>query len=335
VLPNDYEPIITEQRWDELLIPLLYLAVDAQDEANIVRDFENLYERVFRDDDELYDARKVWRNDVTALRDATPKLLRAVVDAISKDGLEALRANPVYTLAYDAMDILGVMTQAEVTLGMQGTFSLVAVETAYDKLTQAGPSSLNWSAYTNRDTDLRAQLSALGHAVPQHSATIHYLTRLKSWPGEWDAKVAALLGRIPLPTVAQCIMELQAQVQLMRAIHAARGVPRDAARVHQVPQAVKSDTPVMAFTKGDKGDKTKSVGKSDKKKLSCWNCAKPGHASDDCHGKESTCTTCGEHGYLAEFHESYVRRVRRRAATPTLLLSMPMTMTTISCRGHT
>ena len=174
VLPNDYEPIITEQRWDELLIPLLYLAVDAQDEVNIVRDFENLYERVFRDDDELYDARKVWRNDVTALRDATPKLLRAVVDAISKDGLEALRANPVYTLAYDAMDILGVMTQAEVTLGMQGTFSLVAVETAYDKLTQAGPPSLYWSAYTNRDTDLRAQLSALGHAVPQHSWVEYY-----------------------------------------------------------------------------------------------------------------------------------------------------------------
>ena len=51
----------------------------------------------------------------------------------------------------------------------------------------------------------------------------------------------------------------------MWAIHAARGVPRDAARVHQVPPAVKSDTPVMVFTKGDKGEKTKGVGKSDMK----------------------------------------------------------------------
>ena len=305
VLPIDYKPIITEQRWDELLIPLLYLAVDADDEANIVRDLENLYERVFRDDDELYEARKAWRSDVLALRDATPKLLKAVVDTISKDGLEALKANPVYTVAYDAMDILGVMTQAEVTLGMQGTFSLVAVETAYDKLTQAGPPSLNWSAYSNRDADLRAQLSALGHAVPQHSATIRYLTRLKSWPGEWDAKVAALLGRIPLPSVPQCVLELQAQLQLMRAIQAARGVPRDVARAMPEPPAVKSDTPVMMFTRGDKGDKAKGSDKGDKKKPTCWNCGKLGHSSRDCRGKEGTCTTCGKHGHLAEFHENF------------------------------
>jgi hypothetical protein len=98
-----------------------------------------------------------------------------------------LEANPLYVIAYDAKGILDIVLQAEVTLGLQGTYSLVAMETAYDKLTQAGPPALKWSAYTNQDADYRAQLASLGHPVAHHSATIRYLTRLKSWPGEWNA----------------------------------------------------------------------------------------------------------------------------------------------------
>ena len=142
VLPHDWEPVISERRWDELLVPLVATAVDANDEARIVQDFENLYERVYRDQDSFDDAHKEWRKDARKLLDSTPLLMKAIVDTISKDALEMLEANPLYVIASDAMDILGIMTQAEVTLGLQGTFSLVAVETAYDKLTQAGPPAL-------------------------------------------------------------------------------------------------------------------------------------------------------------------------------------------------
>ena len=64
VLPVDWEPVITERRWDELLIPLLAEADDANDEQRIVTDFENLYERVYRDNDAFNDTHKEWRKDV-------------------------------------------------------------------------------------------------------------------------------------------------------------------------------------------------------------------------------------------------------------------------------
>ena len=307
VLPHDWEPVISERRWDELLVPLVATAVDANDEARIVQDFENLYERVYRDQDSFDDAHKEWRKDARKLRDSTPLLMKAIVDTISKDALEMLEANPLYVIASDAMDILGIMKQAEVTLGLQGTFSLVAVETAYDKLTQAGPPALKWSAYTNQDADYRAQLASLGHPVPPHSATIRYLTRLKSWPGDWDAKVASLLGRVPLPTVAVCVVELQAQIQLMRAMQAARGTPREVARAPHVPTAAKSDTPVMAAIKDDKGAKAKGDDKADKKKIECWNCGKLGHSAGNCRVKRGTCTICSETGHLAEFHDKHVK----------------------------
>lgn len=58
VLPDDWEPVITEQRWDELLVPLLADAVDAAHEQQIVTMFENLYERVYRNDDAFDEAHK-------------------------------------------------------------------------------------------------------------------------------------------------------------------------------------------------------------------------------------------------------------------------------------
>lgn len=282
-LKTDPTIVISDNEFTALLAPILVGSADADEEHAREVAFERLYTLMYASDIAHVEAYKEYRRDVNGLKESKPRLMRYIIDTIDPEPMEMLRANPLFVLALERVDILGVVREAEVVLGLQGQFSLVATETAYDKLTQAGPPALSWSAYTNRDSDLRLQLASLNQHVNANSATIRYLTRLVSIPGEWDNKVAQLLSRVPLPTVAESVVELQAQINLTRALQSARGKPTvEKARqiAPPVPNIAISDTPVMSFAKKEpewKKDKQTARTKH------CSYCGKDGHTMNECY----------------------------------------------------
>ena len=311
---------ISDSIFTQRLSILLGRAADPTDVAEATRieeALEALHRPVYTSDVAFTSAYNQYAKNVVGLEDSTLKFMHYIISSIEDEAMDMLRASPPFMRALDADDILGVIRQAEVVLGLQGQFSLVAVETAYDKLTQDGPPALKWAAYTNLDADYRAQLAELNQPVNQSSATIRYLTRLKSFPGEWDNKVAQLLSRVPLPTVAECVVELQAQVDLTRALSAARGKATSTKTPTPVPThsptatVVKNETAVLAFTKKANKNGKEGEAATTANKLICWNCDKRNHGATECRGAKQTCTVCNVSGHQAKHHEAFTRVTNR------------------------
>jgi hypothetical protein len=230
-------------------------------EASIRADYLGVYHC----DISLEEDYKDHRDKKRSLKKHTPLFLRTIIDSIKPEASVKLKADPAYVTACTTLDILGVLQAAENVLGRTGKYSFVATEAAYDKLTQTG---LSWHEYTNQNKDLRQILADLGHAPAPEPATIKYLMRLSSNGKEFDEHVALLLRKDPLPTVEECVSELQDTLNLVKTLAASKG-GREDKREEKTPRdnsTARHDTMVLqAEVKNARAPERKSSGT----KVSC------------------------------------------------------------------
>lgn len=288
--------VITEREYDLIRIPLMAAALDPATEALIEQDLEDAYPPVYESDIEHTEDYKDYRSTIRGLAASTPKFLRHILGSIEKTTMTDLKASAVFTAACDAGDVLAVVAEAEVVVGLQGQFSLIATETAYERLSQAGPPKLSFSAYCNENKELRRQLDSLGQPVNPRQATIRFLSRLIRIPGQWDNYIDQLF--ITLPTVEACQIELQALQKLISALTSMRPTPTIKSEIEPEPNA-RHDVPVMAFQGAPRNTEETS---------NCWNCDKPRHGwRQKCPAVLALCKTCNRTGHLTKNHQAWAK----------------------------
>lgn len=307
--------LVTDPQFINLLAPQLVGAADRAAEIIIELAFELQFQRIYNSDIAHTEAYKEYRSSVRGLRESTPKLLGFILSSVEDSTKADLRASAVFNAACDTQDIAAVVAEMEVIVGLQGEFSLIATETAYEQLSQAGPPKLSFSEYCNANRELRRQLAALGQPVNPRQATIRFLTRLIRIPGEWDNKINQLFTR--LPPVEECQVELQAQQKLMTALAAMRPStikPKDQPPTNRPP----NDVPAMTFQKqtnatdNDRKPSAKGAPPNYGPKT-CYNCDQPLHPKGQkCPAAPSDCKTCKQKGHMTKHHDTFVRIQAKR-----------------------